>query len=210
MGLEAITAPIFRIAPVDWQAPESEAFDAVLLTSANAARWAGPKLLQFARLPCYAVGEATTAAAAGAGFGDVRTGPSDGAAVASLMETDGVKAAFHPCGRHHIAFDAPPTRIERRIVYESRALNALPEGLDGSALVLIHSPRSAAQLAQLAKEAGAPKDRVALAAISEAAAQAAGPGWKAKSVACEPRDHALLELAVKLCKTSSPGIESDA
>ena len=210
LGLEAISAPIFTIGAIDWQAPEAEAFDAVLLTSANAPRWAGHKLLRFTHLPCYAVGEATAAAAAGAGFRDLRTGASDGTAVAALMERDGVRAAFHPCGRDHITLNARSTRIERRIVYQAQALTALPEGLDGSALVLVHSPRSAAQLARLVEEAGAPKDCIALIAISDAAAQAAGPGWKAKSVAREPRDHALLELAVKLCKTSRPGIEGDA
>ena len=214
IGLDAIPAPIFKVAPLDWEAPGADGFEAVLLTSANAARWAGPKLLRFTHLPCYAVGEATAAAAARVGFSDVRTGPSDGAAVTALMGSNGVRTAFHPCGRDHIGFDARGMRTQRRMVYQSDPLPALPEeasaALKEGALVLIHSPRTGAEFARLVEVAGAAKEQIALAAISQAAANAAGPGWKAKAVALHPRDHALLELAVKLCKTGAPGIESDA
>ncbi len=214
LGLAPITAPIFMIAPVDWQTPEADEVDAVLLTSGNAARCAGPGLLRFTHLPCYSVGESTAAAAASVGFTDVRTGPSNGAAVAALMASDGVRAAFHPCGRDHIPLDAPGLRLDRRIVYQSDPVTALPEKASGAlkegALVLIHSPRAGAQFARLIEAVGAAKDRIALAAISEAASSAAGAGWKAKALAPHPRDHALLELAVKLCKTGAPGIESDA
>lgn len=212
LGLKAIAAPIFTIEPLDWKAPKPDGFEAVLLTSANAARCAGSELLRFAHLPCYAVGEATAAAAAKAGFSDVRTGPSDGGAVATLMARDGVRSAFHLCGRDHVGPDAAGLRMERRIVYQSKPLSALPEeaslALDKQALVLIHSPRAGLEFSQLVEPEA--KDRIALAAISEAAASAAGPGWKAKAVASQPRDHALLELAVKLCKTGRPGIEGDA
>ncbi|HEV2078456.1 MAG TPA: uroporphyrinogen-III synthase, partial [Allosphingosinicella sp.] len=209
LGLAPITTPIFTIAPVDWEAPEADAVDAVLLTSANAARCAGPELRRFTHLPCYAVGESTAAEAASVGFRDVRTGPSDGAAVAALMASDGVRTAFHPCGRDHIPLGTPGLRLERRLVYQSDSVTALPEEASGAlqkgALVLIHSPRAGAQFARLIEAAGAAKERIALAAISDAAASAAGDGWKAKAVAPYPRDHALLELAAKLCKTGAPG-----
>ena len=212
LGLEAIAAPIFMIEPVAWEAREPDGYDAILLTSANAARCAGPELLRFMHLPCYAVGEATAAAGTNAGFSDVRTGHSDGAAVAALMARDGVRSALHLCGQDHVALDAPELRMERRIVYRSTSLSVLPEeaslALNEQALVLIHSRRAGLEFSKLIKPAA--KERIAVAAISEAAASAAGPGWKAKAVASQPRDHALLELAVKLCKTGRPGIESDA
>ncbi|MEA3064722.1 MAG: hypothetical protein QOJ27_1168, partial [Sphingomonadales bacterium] len=44
------------------------------------------------------------------------------------------------------------------------------------------------------------KGSIRVAAISAAAAEAAGEGWAAKAVAAAPRDQALLELAAKLCK----------
>ena len=45
------------------------------------------------------------------------------------------------------------------------------------------------------------RGQIAVAAISAAAAEAAGPGWADMAVAAEPRDEALLELAVQLCQT---------
>jgi hypothetical protein len=43
---------------------------------------------------------------------------------------------------------------------------------------------------------------ISIAAISAAAADAVGTGWKRVDAAAEPRDHALLELAAKLCHTA--------
>jgi uroporphyrinogen-III synthase len=62
-------------------------------------------------------------------------------------------------------------------------------------VALVHSPRAGARLAALAGD----KTAIAVAAISAAAAEAAGDGWAAKAVAAAPRDQALLELAAKLC-----------
>jgi uroporphyrinogen-III synthase len=79
-----------------------------------------------------------------------------------------------------------------------------PEALrqiERGALVLIHSPRAGALFSKLVDEAGLDRSAVMIAAISEAASEAAGGGWKAAAIAAEPRDHALLELAAKLCKT---------
>jgi uroporphyrinogen-III synthase len=42
-----------------------------------------------------------------------------------------------------------------------------------------------------------------IAAISQAAADAAGLGWASVHVAEQPRDQALLELAARLCKTDA-------
>jgi uroporphyrinogen-III synthase len=50
------------------------------------------------------------------------------------------------------------------------------------------------------------RDRGALriAAISAAAAEAAGEGWARKEVAPSPRDEALLEVARALCQSDPP------
>jgi uroporphyrinogen-III synthase len=61
---------------------------------------------------------------------------------------------------------------------------------------MVHSVRAAERFARLA----AGKGSIRVAAISAAAAEAAGEGWAAKAVAAAPRDQALLELAAKLCK----------
>lgn len=190
MGLDAVVAPLFVIRPVDGPAESAADYDAVLITSANGARHAPAGLTA---LSCFAVGERSAAAAREAGFADVRTGPSDGAAAAGLMASAGVRRALHLCGRDHLAVEAPGVAIERRVVYSADP--AAWPGFAGPAVALIHSPRAGARLAELAGD----KAAIAVAAISAAAAAAAGGGWAAKAVAEEPRDQALLELAAKLC-----------
>lgn len=199
-GLELVTAPLFTVRPVAWDAPGPAGFGSVLLTSANAARHGGPALARFRRLPCFAVGEATAAAAIEAGFADVRAGPADGAAALALV---GDRRVLHLCGREHLPL-AHKTGIERRIVYAAEAADMLPKdarsALERGALTLIHSPRAGTLFAELVDGAGVARATIAVAAISEAAAAAAGPGWRSVAVAARPRDEALLELAVELCK----------
>src|SRR5579864_5322577 len=67
-GLDAVAAPLFKIEPVSWLAPEVGDFDGLLLTSANAVRSAGAQLENFLALPVYAVGKLTSEAARERGF----------------------------------------------------------------------------------------------------------------------------------------------
>lgn len=200
LGLEPVTAPLFTVRTMTWQAPDPAAFDAILLTSANAARHGGTQLGAFLHLPCFTVGEATAESARAAGFADIRTGSDDGAAAVAAMA--GVQRALHPCGRDHLALEHPG--IERRIVYSADGAAALPgaaaSALRNGALVLAHSPRAAVLFGALTDRAGLGRETIAIAAISEAVAAAAGEGWRAIAVAARPRDEALLELAAKLCK----------
>ncbi len=198
MGLEPVVAPLFTIKPLEWEAPDPARVDAILLTSANAAREAGPKLAAYAALPCHAVGEATAAAARQAGFADVRAGPSDGAAALAAMSG----RVLHLCGREHLPLAHPGVSVERRIVYAAEPVSALPpaaaDGLARGAVALIHSPRAAATFASfLAEDA---RHGVTAAAISAAAAAALGSGWAHVAAAARPRDEALLELAAELCQ----------
>lgn len=202
LGLAPVVDPLFRVEPSAWQAPDPAAFDALMLTSANAVRHGGAELDRFRHLPAFAVGEATTAAAAAAGFADVRTGPAHADALAALMSRQGIARAFHPCGADHVAPDAPGLRVHSVPVYRSIAAGALGDralaAVEDGALVLLHSARAAALFAALA----APyRQRVPIAALSPAVAEAAGPGWRSVAVADRPRDQALLELAAKLCQT---------
>jgi uroporphyrinogen-III synthase len=201
IGLDPIVAPLFTIAAREWRAPDPQRFDAVMLTSANAPLLAGPALAPFTRLPAFAVGEATAKAACGAGFADVRTGPSDAAALAELMAADGVRTAFHPCGEDRVALREAGFEIVSVPVYAAEPVAALPaaaaEALDRGAVALLHSPRAAALFATLATGR---RSGTRIAAISAAAAEAAGHGWLAVAVAERPRDQALLELAAKLCQ----------
>lgn len=203
MGLSAVAAPIFTISPLPWDAPDPARYDAVLLTSANAARLAGPQLARFTHLPCYAVGPSTAAAASRAGFAILRQGSGDGRAVVALMTENGVARAIHLCGREHMPLGNPALSIDDVAVYAADAVGALPaaarEALGVGAVALLHSPRAARVFAALVDRAALKRETIALAAISDAASAAAGDGWRRKGEADRPRDNALLELAAKLC-----------
>jgi len=195
LGLEPVVAPLFAVRPLAWQAPDAADFDAVLLTSANAARHGGDGMTPFLDLPCYAVGERTATAARAAGFTDVRTGPADAAALMSTASANGIRSAIHFCGRDHIRPAGPI--VATVAVYASEPVASLPAEAEG-AMVLLHSPRAAAAFAETVRDRSA----IRIAAISAQTAAAAGPGWKAVHVAAAPRDEALLELAGKLCQTA--------
>ena len=68
---------------------------------------------------------------------------------------------------------------------------------DGVALV--HSPRAGQRLAELVDD----RATLAIAAISQAAADGAGAGWRRIDVAERPSDDALLAIAARLC--NKPG-----
>jgi uroporphyrinogen-III synthase len=85
-GIQAITAPMLRFEPFGFR-NDDVAYGAVLVTSVNALRavesaLAGSSLL---KLPLFAVGERTAAAARMAGFADVITGEGDAAALRDLV-----------------------------------------------------------------------------------------------------------------------------
>lgn len=196
MGLEPVVAPLFAIHGLEARPVERADYDAILLTSANGARYAPPGV---AGLPCFAVGESTAEAARRSGFRDIRVGPGDGAAAAAMIAAAGMKRVLHPCGRDHLPIEAAGVAIERRIVYAAEP--AAREPFDGPAVAMIHSPRAGRRFAELARD----RSSIVIVAISAAAAAAVGEGWSATAVAAAPRDQALLELAAKLCNT---GVET--
>ena len=163
MGLEPLVAPLSETVPL----PPPETLpadpDAVAVTSANALRHASPQLLEgLLTLPCFAVGEATAAAARKAGFADVATGSGDAAGLASH-----VAAALKPdakllylCGRVRLS-DFEGLMAEAGIAvlpletYDSRPVEDASAHLlrtaGGSAIdaVLLHSATAAAAMADL-------------------------------------------------------------
>jgi uroporphyrinogen-III synthase len=190
MGLEPVVAPLFAVRPIPAPPADPAAYDAILITSANGARYAPAG---FAALPCFVVGEASAAAAQSAGFADVRIGPSDGASAAAMMAAAGARRAIHLCGLDHVPLEEAGLHLDAHAVYASEPVPW--QAIDGPAVAMVHSPRAAARFAALAGD----RSRIAIAAISAAAAAAAGEGWAAKAVASAPRDSALLELANHLC-----------
>jgi len=197
MGLDAIRMPLFALEPVEWAAPDASGFDGLLLTSANAVRHAARQLDKLRGLPVHAVGEATaeTARAAGLDIASVGT-----VGVEQLLGSiDGNLRLLHLCGEHRIAV-ATRQAITALPVYRSAALPP-PAGLAqiGRQAVAVHSPRAGSRLAELVDAAGIARSSIRIAAISPAAAAAAGSGWEACEAAETPDDGALLALAARLC-----------
>ncbi|HCB74717.1 MAG TPA: uroporphyrinogen-III synthase [Sphingomonas bacterium] len=193
-GGEAIALPLFEVRPIDWQAPDPAGFDALVLTSANAVRHAGPQLESFEHLPVVAVGAATARAAEAAGLSVAAVGEGDAGDLPPLLARIGSRAPLHVTGREHRDLGAGRTIA----VYASEAI----EGIDATPLIgataLVHSARAGKRLAQIVDTAGLDRAGIAIAAISPAALAAAGEGWAAAVSAPVPRDDALIAAALSI------------
>jgi uroporphyrinogen-III synthase len=195
--LDALAMPLFAVGPVAWEVPDPREFDALLLTSANAVRHGGAGLERLRGLPVYAVGEATAAAARDAGFDVAGTGD---AGVERLLGSiaDRVRL-LHLCGEHRTAVAA----AHAVPVYRSVELPP-PDDLRNikAQVVAVHSPRAGRCLAELVYQAGIDRATIRIAAISDAAAEAAGTGWAMREAAETSDEAALLALAARLCDKS--------
>lgn len=197
-GFDSICRPLFRVVPCPWDAPDPALFDAVMMTSANAARHGGATLAAYHHLPLYAVGEPTARAAADCGFTDIRAGDSDGVALVDRIVRDGRVNILHFAGVDRIGLTSDAVTITVRAVYAAEAIDpppALDDVLALNPVVLLHSPRAARCFAQIVPDRSA----VRIAAISDRALAAAGDGWAAGASAASPSDDALLAVAAGLC-----------
>ena len=194
LGFAATAMPLFAVAPLSWTPPDPAAFDALVLTSANAVRNGGDGLDALRHLPVLAVGAATAAAARAAGFVVMATGSADAAAL--------VEGAAYPRLLHLGGRDRAVVPVAARIaVYAS---DPLPVPGDAAALlhgatVLLHSTRAARAVAALAVK----REATAIAAISPAVLDAAGGGWRRGVAAARPSDAALLAAATSLAPPAS-------
>jgi uroporphyrinogen-III synthase len=86
-GFEVLLAPMLRFEALPFQEEDAADYDAVIVTSANALRAVAPQLAGHAllRLPLFAVGEHTAAAARAAGFGEVASADGDAAALSEFV-----------------------------------------------------------------------------------------------------------------------------
>ena len=188
MGREAIRLPLFAVAALPWDVPDSDGFDALLLTSANAVRHGGASLQRLRALPVLAVGDATASAARAAGFVVAETGEGG----VSALSTRVGNRLLHLAGREHVGVRGTTTIA----VYAADALpiaRSAVTSLEGC-IALLHSVRAARAFASLPLH----RSTIAVAALSEAVAAAAGSGWGAVVSARMPRDETLLEAAAAL------------
>jgi uroporphyrinogen-III synthase len=197
-GLDALAVPLFEIEQIAWEAPEPGGFDGLLLTSANAVRCAGEQLEKLRGLKVYAVGDATAEAARHAGFDIASTGDSGVDRLLGSIEAD--LKLLHLSGEDRREPNKARQSIRPVPVYRSRPVDSPNIPLDGESVALIHSPRAGERFALLVKE----RTSVSIAAISRAAADSVGAGWKSVTVADQPTDDALLALAASLCNNSPP------
>lgn len=194
-GRTAIRVPLFETRPLAWEAPNPAAFDALILTSANAVRHGGAALGSLTHLPVHAVGAVTAEAARRFGFTVVAIGDEGAATLVEAAQAAGVRHALHLAGREHTV---QPGGIVAQVipVYASDELPVAPDqiaALNG-AVAMVHSARAAVRLASLIGT----RANTAIAAISPRAADAAGSGWAAIAVAPTLDPEALLDTAIAL------------
>ncbi|WP_411340042.1 uroporphyrinogen-III synthase [Sphingopyxis sp. J-6] len=199
LGLDARPMPLFEAHALPWTAPDPADFDAMLVTSAQAVRLSGPELVRLAALPVHAVGAATAQAAEAAGLTVAAAGDSDAQHLLGAMASQGIGSILWLCGRDRSAFDARGARL---VAIPCYAVDPVPPPREWAGLIaapavlLAHSARGAARIADLA---GAARKHLKLVAISAKAAAAAGGGWAEIAVAGRPNDAAMLAEAHALC-----------
>jgi uroporphyrinogen-III synthase len=201
-GLDAHCTPLFEISAVTWEAPDPSPYTGVMMTSGNAARYAGIALQEYLHLPLFAVGDATAVAAREAGFASVVSGDKDVSRLLAQIATLGKHHILHLCGADLVAADAIGISIDRRVVYAAKS-NPPSSGLAAlvqqKPVVMLHSPRAAAEFALISDKTRADRSTITLIAISENTAASAGDGWEEVAIAAVPRDDALIELARQYC-----------
>jgi uroporphyrinogen-III synthase len=198
-GLDARHLPLFAARPLDWEVPDPAAFDALLLTSAQAARLGGPGLAALADLHVYAVGEATADAARQFGLTVAAVGQNDARTLVGAMASSSIGRLLWLCGRERTVLEAAGIALTAIPVYAVDVVPP-PPGWDAlitaPAVVMAHSARGATRIAKLA---GDRRKHLTLLAISAAVAAAAGEGWAKKAISEHPDDGAMLAEAHALC-----------
>ena len=200
LGLSARVCPLFEARAIAWDTPPAEDYDAVLLTSAQAARLGGEGLALYRSLPAYAVGKATARALGEQGFAAVTSGDQDGSAIAARIAADGRRRVLHLGGTTVSPLKAGALSIDRIPVYTigEKPDPGLHASLEPGAVLLVHSPRAGKRVAELVP----PESRPALhiIAISPAALAACGEGWASGKAPDQPDDDRMLALALRLCE----------
>lgn len=210
-GHEVMAVPVLTTQPV--AADFAGSYDAVLLTSANAARALTdhPRAGELTQLPCLTVGERSADAAHAAGFAEVAS--ADGA-FDDLVRMVAARFAkrsgkfLYLAGEDRVgdlagALEQHGLAVETVVIYRTVAVERLPaeltlalaaSRLDG---VLHYSPRSAATLIRLGEEAGMLHELLRLAhyCMSEAVARTVRDAGATRiDIAAHPDESALIAL----------------
>lgn len=210
MGLDARACPLFVVEPMPHSWPDPTAFDAILITSANGARFGRDVLACGAGLPIFAVGQASAAAAREQGADRVTTGPGDIAGTIPLILHAGHRRILHLCGEDVMPFDPAGLIVTRCIVYRAaalprEALTGLPTEGEG-ACILVHSFRAGRHLDEIIPKSQ--RSILSLVAISGSVASACGEGWCGVHVSLQKDDASMLALAARICQYDGENSET--
>jgi uroporphyrinogen-III synthase len=211
-GHTAVLAPVLETIVEPFAPIETAGVAAIAVTSRAAldALAGRPDRDALLRLPVFAVGDATAAAARRAGFAEVRSGGGAVGDLARLLAADLPPGAtvLHLAGRDRagdIAAALAPSGIAVRtaVLYRTAPVAALPPRVAAAVAageidaVVAYSPRSAEALVAAAAASGVAAALLALPilCLSEAvAAPLAAAGAARPSVAARPNEAALLAL----------------
>jgi uroporphyrinogen-III synthase len=215
-GFEVVAAPMLRFEPFAFSDDAEVPYGGVIVTSANAVRAVHSYLVKspLLKLPLFAVGERTAAAASAAGFGKVFSAAGDAAALRDLIiETAKArklkkKSPLLYLAGEELARDLAGDLREQgfevvtHIAYRMVPAKRLPsEVVDGFAAgrieaVLHYSRRSARAFVEAARTGGVEISALALpqCCISAAVAEIVREAGAAKvTVAARPDENALFE-----------------
>ena len=198
-GYQPLRLPLFHVEQRSWPPVAASDHDALVLTSANTVRHAGPQLASLATLRVWAVGGATAEAAVAAGLTVVETGTEGAQTLLDAAWVNGIRRALW-LGGESLRLPGHPAVSRTVAVYANTPVTPQPDSVRNLAgsVALIHSPRAAQRLRQALGKAGVLPSTLRLAVISPTAAEAAGTGWDALAVASVPTDPALVAAAIRL------------
>ena len=188
--------PLFAIEHLPPPSVSVGGYDAILLTSGNAARAATGFLESAADTPLYAVGSATASALANLALPVAATGSNGVEALVCVAAADGHKKLLWLAGEDHSAIpQIAGMHIDIAVVYRS-AVRETPADFAAQVAicdaVILHSSRAAAHFAGLCDAGGLSRSKITLATFSNAIAASAGDGWAQIIVAASPNDAALM------------------
>ncbi|WDF73305.1 uroporphyrinogen-III synthase [Novosphingobium sp. KACC 22771] len=211
LGLDAYAFPLFHTVARAWDAPSPDAFDALLLGSANALRHGGEGLNAYAGKPTYCVGDVTTQAALSHGFSIAAQGSGG---LQDVLDKVGDHARLlRLSGEERVALCPPPgVTVEERVVYASlpapmpvelarlMGVAALP-GL----IVMLHSGAAARHFIAECARLGLSRSRITAITIGPRVTQICDEtgGWRDVLTAQAPGDAAMLALARQTCQTET-------
>jgi len=196
-GYAPLLMPLFAIEHLPLQTVSVDGYDAILLTSGNAARAACGFLENARDIPIYAVGSATASALAHLSLPVAATGSSGVEALVGVAAADGHIKLLWLAGEDHSAVpQIAGVHIDIAIVYRSAALETpahFAAQVELCDAVILHSSRAATHFARLCDAAGLSRSNITLATFSNAIAASAGEGWAQIIVAASPNDAALMD-----------------